>query len=266
MDDVEAVFTGGEAAEVAWEARGETRWRFPLRLGREKTDLVLDAARNLILVAGHAIVRNFDDLKADASWYLLDFQRGEPAKYLEHIETAVKLAAADPGALLIFSGGATRLEAGPRTEALSYWLAAEQCGWFGHSEVRPRAQIEDFARDSFENLLFGICRFRELTGQAPEQVTVVSWEFKRERFQDLHRAAIGWPEERFTYVGANDPEALGQALASEAVTREKYRADPYSLGDEFRAKKAARNPFRRRHGYGRTCPEMFTWGQAWFEE
>lgn len=225
-----------------------------------------DSGRNLILVAGHAIVRNFDDLHADTSWYLLDFQRGEPPKYLQHIEAAVRLTAADPEALLLFSGGATRLEAGPRTEALSYWLAAEHCQWFGHPKVREQAHLEDFARDSFENLLFGICRFRELVGHPPDHVTMVSWEFKRERFQELHRAAIGWPGERFTYVGVNDPDALDQALASEALAREKYRADPYSRGEEFRFKKAARNPFRRRHGYGRSCPEMFTPTQAWYEE
>ncbi len=222
-------------------------------------------ARNLILVAGHAIVRDFANLASDDSWFLLDFQKGEPPKYLGHIETAVRLAAADPGALLIFSGGPTRLEAGPRTEALSYWLAADHLNWFGHPDVRLRAQLEDFARDSFENLLFGICRFRELTGYAPDHVSMVSWEFKRERFQDLHREAIGWPREKFTYVGANNPDAIEQALASEMNARQKYLADPYSNGEEFRRKKAARNPFRRRHGYARTSPELFTEDRPWYE-
>jgi hypothetical protein len=221
---------------------------------------------NLILVPGHAIVRDFTNLESDESWFLLDFQKGEAPKYLGHIETAIHLAAADPNSLLIFSGGPTRLEAGPRSEALSYWLAADHLHWFGHSHVSSRAHLEDFARDSFENLLFGICRFRELTGHAPHHVTVIGWEFKRQRFEDLHRPAIHWPRERFTYIGANNPDSLAQALASEALAREKYQADPYSTSEEFRRKKAARNPFRRRHGYARSCPDLFHPSQPWFEE
>jgi hypothetical protein len=46
------------------------------------------------------------------------------------------------------------------------------------------------ARDSFENLLFSLCRFHELTGCYPTDVTVVSFEFKRWRFSNLHRQAV----------------------------------------------------------------------------
>ena len=216
-----------------------------------------------IIVAGHAIARDLNRLETDDGWYLLDFQRGEPRKYIGHIERAVQEAAADPDSTLIFSGGPTRIEAGPRTEALSYWLVAEHYGWFGHLQVRSRAYLEDFARDSFENLLFGICRAQEITGQAPRKVTVVSWEFKRQRFEELHREAIGWPRERFRYVGANDPDRIDQALAAESSARAKYIADPYSLGPEFQAKQRERNPFRRQHGYAISCPEMFTEDKAW---
>jgi hypothetical protein len=222
-------------------------------------------AQNLILVAGHAIVRDFSRLTEDEGWFLLDFQRGEPARYLGHIETAVRLAAADPASLLIFSGGPTREAAGPRTEALSYWLAADHCQWWGSPEVAARAHCEDFARDSFENLLYGICRFQELTGREPAHITFVSWEFKRQRFEDLHREAIGWPRERFTYIGANNPPHLEQALAAEAQARAKYIADPYSATPEFQAKKDARNPFRRQHGYAISCPQWFTRDKPWRE-
>ncbi len=219
--------------------------------------------KHAILVAGHAIVRDFSRLEEDSSWYLLDFQKGEPPRYLGHIRTAVELAAADPESILIFSGGPTRAEAGPRSEGLSYWLAAEHHEWWGHSLVRPRAFVEDFARDSFENLLFGICRAKEISGAYPDLVTMVSWEFKRERFERLHRGAIGWPADRFRYMGANDPPHLEQALSSERNARAKYEADPYSLGDEFRSKKDARNPFRRQNGYALSCPEMFTKDKPW---
>lgn len=217
--------------------------------------------REAVIVAGHAIVRDLEQVESDAGWYLLDFQRGEPRKYIGHIERAVRETPED--GLLIFSGGPTRREAGPRTEALSYWLVAEKYGWFGRPEVRERAVLEDFARDSFENLLFGICRFREVAGRMPERVTLVSWEFKRERFEELHREAIGWPREQFRYVGANNPDAIEQALRAEERAREKYRQDPYSLGEEFQAKKQERNPFRRQNGYALSCPEMFGEDKPW---
>lgn len=38
--------------------------------------------------------------------------------------------------------------------------------------VRWRAMTEEHARDSFENILFSVCRFRELTGTYPHNITV----------------------------------------------------------------------------------------------
>lgn len=217
--------------------------------------------RNAIIVAGHSVVTDFSRLEEDAGWALLDFQRGEPKKYIGHVRRATELAATDPASLLIFSGGQTRASAGPRSEAQSYWSIADHYAWFGAPAVRDRAITEEFARDSFENLLFGICRFREYTGQWPDGVTMVSWHFKRERF-GLHRAAIRWPEERFHYEGANNPDRLQQALASEENAIGAYSDDPYSGSAKFRGKRADRNPFRRQHGYATSCPELtalFEW-------
>jgi hypothetical protein len=210
---------------------------------------------NLILVAGHAVLRNTNDVFADSCWFLLDFQRGEAGCYVGHIQRGVELAALDPDALLIFTGGQSRIEAGAQSEAAGYWRVAERLEWFCHHSVRPRALTEEFARDSFENLLFGVCRFKEYTGGYPAQVTLVGWAFKQQRF-DQHRAAIGWPRDRFVYVGANDPPELEQACDSEARARAAYAADPYSSGPDFQAKRDQRNPFRRQHGYLVTCPEL----------
>lgn len=67
---------------------------------------------------------------------------GEAQSFLDHIRLGVETAAADPTALLLFSGGQTRKAAGPRSEGLSYWMAAEAAGWFGHEDVRGRAYTE----------------------------------------------------------------------------------------------------------------------------
>lgn len=210
---------------------------------------------NAVVVAGHAICTNPVQPMAESNWILLPFQRNEVACYIGHIEAGVRAAAADPNALLLFTGGYSRPEAGPRSEAQSYFWIADHFGWFGHPEVRHRAITEEFARDSYENLLYSICRTKEFSGDYPNHVSFVSWEFKRERF-DLHRRTMLWPAERFTYIGANNPPDLQQAIDAETRNRQAYVEDPYSNSPAFRAKRDARNPFRRTAGYWAHCPEV----------
>lgn len=211
--------------------------------------------KNAIIIAGHAILTRYENLTSDDSWLLLDFQKGEPKHYIKHTQRGVELAATDPDALLIFAGGQSRLEAGPRSEAHSYYTVANLHDWWGSRAIAQRAITEEFSRDSFENLLFGICRFKEFTGAYPEHVTLISWAFKQDRFH-LHRDAIGWPRDRFTYDGPNNPDAVGQAVAAEANAIRSYSADPYSAGEFYQRKRAERNPFRRQHGYFTSCPEL----------
>eukprot|EP00960_Hanusia_phi_P057497 763583-Hanusia_phi.AAC.8 len=130
---------------------------------------------HLIMVAGHTVYMGTDFTNAGSQgdrWFLYDYQRDQFDWFLQHITAGVKLAHEDPASLLLFSGGATRILAGPRTEAQSYWLYADAQDWFLDTSKYTRVQIEalkhrvhteDFARDSFENLLFSICRFRQLT-------------------------------------------------------------------------------------------------------
>ena len=209
----------------------------------------------LILVAGHAIPYRFDRLNSDDGWHLKHFQAGEGRFYAEHVRRGVELAAADEGSLLVFAGGQTDLAAGPRSEGQGYWLIAEHEGWFGETAVRERATTEEFSFDSFENLLFGLCRFREVEGHYPQRITAVGWRFKGARF-DLHRGALRFPAERFRYEGVGDPPELDKNLPFEAARRELFRRDPYGRSAEPAAKRAARNAFRRQHGYHRSCPEV----------
>jgi hypothetical protein len=210
---------------------------------------------NLILVAGHAIPYRFDRLEHDDGWFLKNFQAGEGALYLDHIRRGVELAALDPVALLLFAGGQTDRAAGPRSEAQGYWLAADHLNWFGFPEVRERATTEEFSLDSFENLLFGLCRFREVAGSYPEGVVAVGWGFKGPRFE-LHRQALHFPAERFRYEAVNDPPELVASQKFEAERRSIFLQDPYGAGPEPSAKRAARNAFQRQHGYRTSCPEV----------
>jgi hypothetical protein len=214
------------------------------------------AHEHLILCPGHAVWNLRDDPVADSSWYLRDFQRGEPRFYLEHIRRAVELAAADAGAILIFSGTQTFAAAGPRSESQGYWMLAKQFGWWGSPAARERATTEEFALDSLQNVLFSCCRFHEFTGEWPGQITVVGWGFKARRFVELHRAALRFPPERFTYIPVNDPAHLEMVEPEEAAHRALFAADPYGSLGSLAEKRVQRNPFQRCHGYRESCPEL----------
>ena len=238
--------------------------------------------RKLVLVAGHAVytAEDFTDPLGDGSWYLQDFQKGEAPFYLEHIRTGVELTDdCKKESLLVFSGGQTRYEAGARSEAQSYWALANHYDWFWRTNVRQRATTEEFARDSFENLLFGICRFHQAAKRMPERVIVVGWRFKEQRFE-LHRKAIALPDAQYQYIGANDPDDLAEAEKGEDGTYKDFELDPFGIRDTGRPildddgkvikdkkgkekrrqglgeTKEQRNPFCRRHPYDVSCTPL----------
>ncbi|KAG6419753.1 hypothetical protein SASPL_116265 [Salvia splendens] len=218
--------------------------------------------RNLVMVAGHSVYTSSSCEKVDKedAWYLEPYQKhpGQAATFVTHIERGVEIAAKDDAALLLFSGGETRKEAGPRSEAQSYWTVAESKQWFGKRDsVRSRALTEEHARDSFENLLFSVCRFRELTGTYPHNITVVGYDFKEERFVHLHRLAIRFPEFRFLYSGtASSQNSREAALKGEALVRSQFQEDPYGCLGALSRKKLGRDPFHRSIPYPNGCPEI----------
>jgi hypothetical protein len=228
--------------------------------------------RDLVMVAAHAALRaelrEAPELgERDDAWVLEPFQAGEAPFYLEHMRRGAVLTAHHPAALLVFSGGRTRRAAGTWSEAASYRQIAERAGWWLpdrqhelRAELERRSITEEFARDSWENLLFSLCRFQQATGRYPRRVTVVSWAFKAERF-DLHRSALRIPASRFRFVGQGDPFDLAAAERGESAALRAFRLDPYGRDPELQAKRARRNPFSLEHPY-RSCPglgEFFRW-------
>src|SRR6185436_10141658 len=184
--------------------------------------------KNLIVVACHAPFKETtltvpERPEDDDAWVLQSFQLGEPPLYVAHARRGVELLRADPEALLIFSGGYTRREAGLRwSEAKTYWSIAKANDELKLAHCESRTALEDYSRDSFENLLFSLCRFQQVVGEYPQHVTLISWAFKRERF-DLHREAIHFPAWRFCFDGFNEPIGLEAALRGEAVTLAAFR-------------------------------------------
>lgn len=116
---------------------------------------------------------------------------------------------------LYCSSGQTR-PGSTTTEAESYLRLAVSSGLLPPSPnpVTPflRVTTEDHALDSYQNLLFSIARFHEVTGRWPSRITVVGYEMKRRRFEELHRQAMRWPRSRFSYVGI---DAAGDGKAAQ---------------------------------------------------
>eukprot|EP00270_Netrium_digitus_P017028 TRINITY_DN6185_c0_g6_i1.p1 TRINITY_DN6185_c0_g6~~TRINITY_DN6185_c0_g6_i1.p1 ORF type:complete len:282 (-),score=47.48 TRINITY_DN6185_c0_g6_i1:177-1022(-) len=227
----------------------------------DPNDAAFSRAKNLIMVAGHSVYisTTCGETSTESSWFLEPYQQipGQASTFIDHIRAGIMAAAADSDSLLLFSGGETRKNAGPRSEAQSYWMIAEAANWFGHPEVQERALTEEHARDSFENLLFSICRFRELSGSYPANITVVSYDFKERRFARIHRSAIRFPSSRFFFIGT-PMVAAGRAgaLAGEEKTIAAFQSDPYGCQGLLKAKRQQRNPFARSLPYPMGCPEI----------
>ncbi|QDZ18677.1 hypothetical protein HOP50_02g11800 [Chloropicon primus] len=235
------------------DARGGTRF--------DRAHSPLKGLTRVIVVAGHSVLRYKDASKVEEneSWYLEPYMEipGQAKTFVDHIRMGVEAAAKDPLSILLFSGGTTKVKAGPMTEAQSYWTVAETLDWFGHQDVRHRAFTENFARDSFENLLFSLCRFNELTSDYPDRVTVISYEFKRRRFAEVHRDALRFPRGKFAFLGSQYPEAfLERASEGERKVFEKFKLDPYGVHGELKEKLYARDPFVQGARYTNSCPEM----------
>lgn len=161
------------------------------------------------------------------------------------------------------------------TEGESYLRLALAANVFRTQVPFPRATSEDFATDSFQNLLFSIARFHEFTGTYPEKITVVGYEMKRARFVDLHRAAIRWPADRFEYIGidtmgeesaeAQQGEVSSALFHPSMITLTSpqrqngylpYTADLYGCHSVLLAKRQKRNPFSRFHSYHTSAPDI----------
>lgn len=221
---------------------------------------------SLIIVPGHAVLR-FEKVSTadrdDNSWYLLPYQRkqGFPHVISAHIARGISLLKSNPQNFLIFSGGQTRKDVGPYSEALSYFFLAHRKKWLDDG-LDQRVALEEFARDSFENLLFSICRFKEVLGYYPQKITVVGFDFKAKRFSTLHRAAIHIPAANFTYVGIQSSKYTklfdqAHAESGELHAVEDFEKDLYGCQDpELAEKRTKRNPFHRSIPYELACPEL----------
>jgi len=156
----------------------------------------------------------------------------------------------------VFSGGQTRPGA-TTTEAESYLRLALQSKLIPSEFIR--ATTENYALDSYQNLLFSIARFHEYTGVYPEKVSIYGYEMKRKRFTDLHRLAIGWPTLQFAYFGIDSSDFEENQIAQEGerlLGYTPYSMDLYGCHSQLLRKRKSRNHALRFHPYHTSSPEL----------
>lgn len=192
------------------------------------------------------------------------FDYGSSESYLKQIKAATELASEDGNSILMFSGGQTSHHPFGRGQSYAaLTLAREKDD--DKSTLKRRIVTEEYARDSYENLLFSVARFREYTGHYPSKITVVGLSIRKRRFIDLHRAALHWPLTQFEYVSVPfDGGSGGAGGASqqqvELLETKKFKAfmsDPHACTNGvLRSTRVARNPHFRTPPYAISCPEL----------
>lgn len=91
-----------------------------------------------------------------------------------------------------------------------------------------------------------------MTTRYPSRITVVGFEMKRMRFTEVHRSAVKFPLESFSYIGIDDDSDVAKlkAAISHGTVGElengllPYQKDIYGCRGSLLAKRRGRNPFR----------------------
>lgn len=220
---------------------------------------------SLIILPCHSIWHDqgrFGD--SHQEWLLAPYQREgrDHICFKGHILKSLQLLYENPDLTLVISGGQTKLEAGPISEALSYYQLAQKLN--SEKSLNTRIYLEEYARDLFENVLFLLCRFYEIHGYYPQRITIVGFEFKRIRFVQHHLSrALKFPLKHVTYIG-NAPKPTSDIevyfdnlnLAEKRNALDFFESDWFGLEAPLSEKKAMRDPFKRHHGYKDSNPQL----------
>ncbi|PKX88753.1 DUF218 domain protein [Aspergillus novofumigatus IBT 16806] len=212
----------------------------------------ISACNHLIVVCCHAIyIGGPTKGLSEDEWLIEHFQRGETPTFTAHVQAGLRAVADDPYGLLVLSGGPTKKDRTDLAEGTSYHNLAKDNDYFSYSSrIDPdRIIAETNAKDSYQNVLFSLLRFRSYVGAYPTKITVVTHEFKRQRFMECHFPALGLRTGgqascSGAVVGINPPEEV-TPLASLISGEEKsgiglWRQDPYGVGEELAAKRVKR--------------------------
>lgn len=225
---------------------------------------------HLIIVPCHSIwTDKGKNGNSQDEWALADFQLegNDHLCFIEHLVKAVEALDLDKQATLVISGGETKEEKKAVSEAKSYYVLGEKI-IKNFDSLQARIYLETFARDSFENVLFLICRYKEVKGVYPTHISIFGFEFKKNRFTRLHlEQALKFPLTRVTYIGNSprpttlsdeDLEKYYKELESSELkfAVQPFSIDWYGIKQPLATKRSKRNPFKRKHSYFHSNPEL----------
>ena len=168
-------------------------------------------------------------------------RRGRERGYESQVSEGIRLA--EEGDILVFSGGRSRPELN-----LGRSEAEGMIGWAGGIE----AIGEEFARDSFENLLHSLLLFHKRTGRWPDTVTMVTFGFKGQRFNaiaagmDLPHLRFHSAGDEFLSVADRERAAIDEAAAIGEMVRDGSLWDPLQRGERFKRRRRRRTPYVNR--------------------
>lgn len=189
-------------------------------------------------------------------WILASFQKqsNDQISFLHHIYKAFSLLEKQQGSILVITGGYTK-EAVKKSESGSYLEVAKARG-IVHDD--SSIFLEEYARDSYENVLYSLCLYRRKMGYWPDHVTVVGFEFKRYRFMQQHLKVLEYPASMTEYVGIGpfyngpDKQQFFQRLSmlEKKNAVDLFRENPFGTrGSPLYEKKKQRDPYHRLINY-----------------
>ncbi|TID29471.1 hypothetical protein CANINC_001951 [Pichia inconspicua] len=244
---------------------------------------------NLIILPCHSVYapelnREISDLSnndrfskvLDANnWLMASFQKEseDQVSFVKHIEMSLLELHENIGdSVLVVTGGYTKPEI-EKSESAGYIEVAKSVEFLKNPYFRigTNILIEEYARDSYENVLYSICTFYKKFNKFPKKITVVGYGFKKERFVDSHLATLGYKDEsgehvKYVSVGPfypDKPESMSesdyeekkQLFWSSLRKSEKtnaldlFKLNPFgSKGSKLHEKKEVRDPWNKHVG------------------
>ena len=157
----------------------------------------------LVMLAGHAIYQ-------DGQWH--GGHQNEDRLYETHLRDTFRIFADEGYQALVLSGGRSRPHLAPdigNSEAKGMLEFAQGAGLT--AGIGGEVLLEQYGRDSFENLLFSILCFHRRFGEWPSRVGAVSWKFKALRFY-LIACGMKLAEGRFPTFITTDVPAGARAM------------------------------------------------------
>ncbi|KAG7699944.1 hypothetical protein KL930_000631 [Ogataea haglerorum] len=201
-------------------------------------------------------------------WILAPFQyeANDHLSFVEHIHKAFDLLNANPDARLVISGGFTK-EGLNISESDSYLQVARLRGLITEQN-KDRIYLDEYARDSYENLLLAIALFRKKTGRFPRRTQIVGFQFKRYRFLELHAKVLKLKHVEYFGIGPSYPSAAALHIPEHEwetkckryfddlqFSEKRFATDLFEqdwfgcIGSKLYDKKVSRDPLKR--GLGR---------------